>query len=170
MNTGQMLLTIAAFMLLGVVMLNFRSANFQNEEVLDGNEYTQKAVAIGRSMIEEMQEKVFDQLLVSKKIVRLEDLTYCGPAYTEKYPNFYDVDDFHGSVFRSPAAGVTATSTTPKCLWGTWGYTVSIRVEFVSPTNPTIVSATRTFAKRATLRISNEFSTDTVIMSFIAAH
>jgi hypothetical protein len=170
MNTGQMLLTIAAFMLLGVVMINFRSADFQNEDVLDGNEYAQKAVAIGRSLIEEMQEKVFDQQLVSKKIIRVENLSACGPAYTEKYPDFHDVDDFHGSVFRSPASGVTPTSTTPKCLWDTWGYTVSIRVEFVSPTNPTIVSAIRTFAKRATLRISNQFTDEVVTMSFIAAY
>ncbi len=169
MNTGQMMLTIAAFMLLGVVMLNFRTANFQNEEVLDGNEYTQKAVAIGRSMIDEIKSKVYDQKLTATSIVRLTDLSSCGPASTEKYPNFPDVDDFHGSVFRSPAPGVAPTTATPKCLWDTWGYTVSVRVTFVQPTSPSVPTLTKTFAKLVTLTISNEFSPDTVTMSYIAA-
>lgn len=169
MNTGQMMLTIAAFMLLGLVMLNFRTANFQSEEVLDGNEYTQKAVAIGRSLIEEIKTKVYDQKLVSAKIVRLTDFSSCGPAPIEKYPDFPDVDDFHGSVFRSPAPGTTPTNTTPKCLWDTWGYTVAVRVQFVWPNNPDVETTTRTFAKRVQLRISNEFTDEVVIMSYIAA-
>ena len=169
MNTGQMMLTIAAFMLLGLVTMNFRSANFQNEEVLEGNEYTQKAVAIGRSLIEEIRTKVYDQKLVTSKIVRLSDFSSCGPAYTEKYPNFPDVDDFHGSVFRSPAPGTTPTNTTPKCLWDTWGYTIEVRVQFVYPDNPDVETTARTFAKRVRLRITNQFTDDVVIMSYIAA-
>jgi hypothetical protein len=137
--------------------------------VLDGNEYTQKAVAIGRSLIEEIRTKVYDQRLVSAKIVRLSDFSSCGPAWHEKYPNFPDVDDFHGSVFTSPAPGTTPTETTPKCLWDTWGYTVAVRVQFVHPTNPDVETTTKTFAKRVQLRISNEFSDDIVIMSYIAA-
>ncbi|MBE0644836.1 MAG: hypothetical protein IH600_12200 [Bacteroidetes bacterium] len=170
MNTGQMMLTIAAFMLLGVVTLNLRTASFQNEEVLDGNEYTQKAVAIGRSLIEEMQEKPFDAAFNTKKIVKLQDLTSCGPGTGEKYPNFSDLDDFHGSVFRSPAPGVTPTTTTPKCLWDTWGYTVRVTVEYVSTTNPTVKVSGTSFAKRVTLSIFNSFSNETVIMSYLAAY
>lgn len=169
MNTGQMALTIAAFMLLGIVTLNFRNANFQNEDVLDGNEYTQKAVAIGRSIIEELQSKPFDMAFSTNKIVRLEDLTSCGPRWDEVYPGFNDVDDFHGSIFRSPAAGTTPTTATPKCLWDTWGYTVSISVQYVSTTDPN-VTVSRSYAKRITLRISNTFSQDTVTMSYIAAY
>lgn len=152
-----MALTIAAFILLGIVSLNFRSANFQNEDVLEGNEYTQKAVAIGRSIIEEMKRKPFDLAVVnSKTIVRVENLTSCGPGYGEVYPAFNDVDDFNGSVFRSPAAGVAPTTKIPKCLWDTWGFTVRVTVEYVSTTNPTVTTS-RSYAKRCTLRISNEF-------------
>lgn len=170
MNTGQMALTIAAFMLLGIVMLNFRSANFQNETVLDGNEYTQRAVGIGRSLIEEMSRRPFDAAMNSKKIVRLSDLTSCGAGWGEVYPNFNDVDDFHRSEFRSPEPGVTPGSETPACLHDTWGYTVRIRVEYVSSSNPNVTSTSRTFTKRITLWISNEFSEDTVTMSYITAY
>ena len=170
MNTGQMALTIAAFMLLGLVTLNFRSANFQNEEVLDGNEYTQKGIAIGRSLIEEMSAKPFDSAFGSKKIVTLADLTSCGPGTGEKYPYFSDLDDFHGSVFRSPAPGTTPTVSTPTCLWDTWGYTVRVTVQYVLESNPNIATWGPTYAKRATLVITNEFSDETVTMSYIAAY
>ncbi|MDT8323800.1 MAG: hypothetical protein RRA94_06805 [Bacteroidota bacterium] len=170
MNTGQMALTIGAFMLLGMVMLNFRGLNFQNEEVLDTNTYTQQAVAIGRSLIEEIQEKPFDAIFLSKKIVQLTDLTACGPGYWESYPDFNDLDDFHRQVFSSPPAGSTPTTATPKCLWGTWGFTVTCDVRYVSDTDPTISSWSRSWSKLVTLVISNEFSEDTVTMSYLATH
>lgn len=171
MNTGQMALTIAAFMLLGIVMLNFRSLNFENEEVLDTNEYTQKAIAIGRSLIEEIQEKPFDAVLNSKKIVKLEDLTACGSGSWESYPdNFNDLDDFHKKVFRSPNPGDSVTTATPKCLWGTWGYTVSCDVRYVLDSNPSVTSYSRTWSKLVTLTITNKFSEDPVTMSYLATH
>jgi hypothetical protein len=171
MNTGQMALTIGAFMLLGVVMLNFRSLNFENEDALNGNEYNQKAVAIGRSLFEEMQGKPFDAALVNKKIVQLEDLTSCGKGSTEYYPdNFNDVDDFHSVVFTSPATGATPTAATPICLWDTWGYTVRCAVHYVRDDAPTVASFTRTWSKLVTLVITNEFSQDAVTMSYLATH
>ena len=170
MNTGQMALTIGAFMLLGVVMLNFRGLNFQNEDVLDTNEYTQKAIAIGRSLIEEIQEKPFDAVLTTKKIVKLTDLTACGPGSWESYPDFNDLDDFHKQVFRSPADGATPTTATPKCLWGTWGYTVRCDVRYVYDSNPTMTSYSRTWSKLVTMVITNDFSEDTVTMSYLATH
>ncbi len=170
MNTGQMALTIGAFMLLGMVMLNFRGLNFQNEDVLDSNTYTQQAVAIGRSIIEEIQEKPFDAVFNSKKIVHLTDLTSCGPGSWEAYPAFNDLDDFHGQVFTSPPDSTAPTSATPKCLWGTWGFTVRCNVRYVSDSNPNISSWSRTWSKLVTLVITNDFSEDTVTMSYLATH
>ncbi|PLX23220.1 MAG: hypothetical protein C0600_15670 [Ignavibacteria bacterium] len=166
-----MALTIAAFMLLGIVMMNFRSLNFENEEVLDTNEYTQKAIAIGRSLIEEIQEKPFDAVLNTKKIVKLEDLTACGPGSWESYPdNFNDMDDFHRQVFTSPELGDSLTTATPQCLRGTWGYTVRCDVRYVQDSNPTVSSYSRTWSKLVTLVITNEFSDEPVTMSYLATH
>jgi len=166
-----MALAIVAFMLLGIVTMNFRVMNFQNEDILNSNEYSQKAVAIGRSLFEEMSQKPFDAAIAAgKRITKTSDLTACGPGSGEVYPNFNDFDDFHRSVFVSPATGTTPTSTTPKCLWDTWGYTVAVTVQYVSESNPEQPSNTYTFAKRATLRISNEFSADTVFMSYVTTY
>ncbi|MCB2204183.1 hypothetical protein KQI65_05490 [bacterium] len=170
MNTGQMALTIGAFMLLGMVMLNFRGLNFQNEDVLNTNTYSQQSVAIGRTMIEEIQKYPFDAACNSKKIIRLEDLTSCGPGGGDIYPNMNDLDDFHGSVFRSPNPGETPTSAIPKCLWGTEGFTVRCDVRYVQEWNPAQTSYSRTWFKLVTLVISNAFSEDTVTMSYLATY
>ncbi len=165
------MLTIGAFMLLGVVMLNFRALNFQNEDVLDTNEYTQKAVAIGRSLFEEMSQKPFDANVAAGKWIRkASDFSSCGPGSGEVYPNMSDLDDFHRSVFRSPATGVTPTSSTPRCLWDTWGYRVDVTVEYVSETNPNIATNYFTFSKRVSLKISNQFSQDTLRMNYLATY
>ncbi|MCZ7555941.1 MAG: hypothetical protein M5R41_06010 [Bacteroidia bacterium] len=170
MNSGQMALTIGAFMLLGTVMLNFRALNFQNEDVLDGNEYTQKAVAIGRSLFEEMAQRPFDASIAGGKWIRqASDLTSCGPG-VGVYPNFDDFDDFHGSVFRSPQPGTTPTTATPRCLWETWGYRVAVSVRYVSESNPNLAVSGYTFSKRADLVITNDFSPDTVRMSYLATY
>ncbi len=170
MNTGQMALTIGAFMLLGMVMLNFRGLNFQNEDVLDSNTYTQQAIAIGRSIIEEIQEKPFDAIFNTKKVVQVTDLTACGPGSWESYPDFNDLDDFHRQRFVSPPDSTTPTSATPKCLWGTWGFTVLCDVRYVNDTNPTYTSWSRSWSKLVTLVITNDFSDDTVTMSYLATH
>ena len=173
MNTGQMALTIGAFMLLGMVMLNFRGLNFQNEDVLDTNEYTQKAVAIGRSLMDEIMGKPFDAVYNWMSVVKLDDLTACGAGSGESYhgsPAFNDLDDFHRQVFTSPAPGTTPGNETPQCLHDTWGYTVRCFVTYVRDDDPTQAVWYRTWSKLVILEISNQFSEDTLRMQCLATH
>lgn len=171
MSTGQMAMTIGAFMLLGILMMNFRTNVFESEDILDTNTYVQTSVSIGRSLLEEISQREFDLQTKTKLVVRVDELTSSlGPASTEKYPFFNDIDDFHKSVFTSPAAGATVTNTTPACLWNTEGYTVAVTVRYVDPENPDIYSATQTWAKRVDLVISNKFSKDTVRMNYLATY
>jgi hypothetical protein len=166
-----MMLTIGAFMLLGVVLLNFRALNFQNEDILDTNEYTQRAVAIGQAMFEEIEQKPFDASVAAGKWIRkASDFTACGPGWGEVYPNFNDLDDYHRSVFLSPEPGTTPTTAIPRCLWDTWGYRVAVLVHYVSENNPETVSSVYTFYKRVALTITNQFSQDTVRMSYVVAY
>jgi hypothetical protein len=150
--------------------MNFRALVFDSEEQLDTNSYTQQATTIGRQLIDEMLRYKFDaNINPSNPVVRLEDLTSCGPGSGEVYPTWTDMDDFHGSVFTSPAPGAAVTSATPPCLVGTEGYTVRVGVTYVYPDNPTVATYNRTWAKRIDLVISNKFSDDTVRMSYVRA-
>ncbi len=171
MSTGQMAMTIGAFMLLGVIMMNFRTNVFESEDVVDTNTYVQTSVTIGRSLLEEIAQRDFDVKTKTKLVVRVDELTYWpGPGSWEHYPNFNDVDDFHRSVFTSPASGATVTSATPACLWNTEGYKVAVTVRYVDPENPAVYSSIPTWAKRVDLVITNIFSQDTVRMNYLATY
>ena len=103
MSTGQMAMTIGAFMLLGIIMMNFRTNVFESEDILDTNTYVQTSVTIGRSLLEEIAQREFDATTATKLVVRVDELTsWLGPGSWEHYPNFNDIDDFHKSVFTSP--------------------------------------------------------------------
>lgn len=171
MSSGQMALTIGAFMLLGIVAMNYRGLVSDSDDVLDTNNYTQMSLAIGRSLIDEISRRSFDLATTTKTVVHLSDLTAVsgmGPASGEYYPAFNDVDDFNNKVFTSPQPGVTPTSATPHCLWNTTGYRVAIRVYYVNLDTPTIKATSTTWAKRVDLTISNARSTDTTRMTYIS--
>jgi hypothetical protein len=171
MSSGQMALTIGAFMLLGIVAMNYRALVFDSDTVLDTNNYTQMSLAIGRSMIDEVARRSFDLATTTKTVVYLSDLTApsgMGPASGEYYPTFNDVDDFNNSVFTSPAKGATPTSSTPHCLWNTTGYKIALKVYYVDLNTPSVKATTTTWAKRVDLVISNARSADTTRMTYIS--
>jgi hypothetical protein len=171
MSSGQMALTIGAFMLLGLVAMNFRGLVSDSDDVLDTNNTTQMTLVIGRSMIDEISRRSFDLATTSKTVVSLSDLTApsgMGPASGEYYPAFNDVDDFNNSVFISPASGATPTASTPRCLWNTTGFRVSVKVYYVNLDTPSIKATTTTWAKRVDLTISNARSTDTTRLTYIS--
>jgi hypothetical protein len=168
-----MMLVICAFMLLGVVRNNFNNTVDQDYRTVDRNVQKQQAVTILRSIMDEIQTRKYDVVCTQKKVVKLTDLSTLGPAFGEYYPNFNDVDDFNGSVFRSPiGTGYTGTvnlATTPRSLWNTEGYTVRCTVDYVDPENPTVVKTSKTWAKRVTVAVSSRyFPGDTLKQSYIA--
>ncbi len=152
-----MMLVIGAFMIFGLVRLNFQSTALQSEQYMETNTYVQLSATIARAMMDEIIQKKFDAALWTKRIAYTSDLTSCGPGSGEAYPNFNDLDDFHGSVFLSPKIGTTPT-TSPRCLWGTEGYRVSISVQYVNQNNPSQISYVPTFAKRVRVQVANTYS------------
>jgi len=171
MNTGQMALVIGAFMLFGVVSSNFQRVQFDSANIMGSNSTMQTAITIGRSIIDEISQKPFDACMVNttKKVFRLTDLTSCGSGTGEYYPNLNDVDDFDRNTFSSPAPGSTP-SNIPRCLWGTEGYTVGIRVQYVVQTSPETTSTSYTWAKRITVTITSEYSEYPLTMSHVVTY
>lgn len=173
MSGVQMLLSVVAVMIFGIIGTNLQETILENEASLRTNSTSQEAASVGRALIDEIQTKFFDAANASNKVVRLADLTPAnslGKGSWEVYPSINDVDDYHNMMFTSPAPGVMATSSTPRALRSTEGYTVTCRVVYVNPDNPSTTSSTATFAKRVTLRISNTYSADTLTMSYISTY
>jgi hypothetical protein len=172
MNLGQMAMVIGAMMLVGIVKNNFQRAVLQDQDVLGTNRESQNAIAIARGLFDEIQRKAFDLACTNQRVVKLNDLSTCGPASYESYPNFNDIDDFEGSVFESPRPGVTVANWNvyPRALRNTEGFKAAVRVQYVNPDNPEQVVSGPTWSKRVTITVTNSFSKDTLVQRYVAAY
>lgn len=172
MSSTQMFLTISAFMLFGIVQINMQRKTLESAVIMDGNTVMQTAIGIARSISDEIQQRKFDNANATKILVYKKDLTAIGAGYGEVYPNLNDIDDFNNVTFTSPAAGASSTvlARTPRCLHGTTGYSVNVRVAYVNPTSPSTTTTSYTFAKRVTVTVTNTAANYSLTTSFIAAY
>ncbi len=97
MNTSQMLITIGALLLLGLVILRVNNGFLNTDSVLLDSKLGVLATSVAVSVIEEAEGKAFDQKTDSISVNNLSDLSSTlGPESGEVYPNFNDFDDFNG--------------------------------------------------------------------------
>ena len=99
MNLGQSLLTIGALTLLSIIVLTINRNNLNTETSLNESKFGLLAVSLGTSILEEANGKPFDLATADSSTSNIANLTSpgsMGPAYNEHYPNFNDLDDFHG--------------------------------------------------------------------------
>lgn len=101
MNTGQMMITMAAMILLSTVILNVNRNALNTTTNMSETKYQILAVSLGTALIEEAFAKSFDAETADNNIANdLKDLTIdLGPANSEKNKyQFNDFDDFDGYV------------------------------------------------------------------------
>lgn len=160
MNTGQMLLTIGAVILLGLTVITVNSTFSQHGMVLEKTEVGVYATSLATSLIQEATGKAFDENTVDTVINTVSDFTLPGNLGTETgevYPDFDDFDDYDGLV---------RTIAVP----GTDIFTIWATVRYVADNNPNSTSTNRTYHKRIDLAVAGSSSADTVRMSSIFSY
>lgn len=161
MNTGQMLLTIGALMLLSIILLRINRVFLTTNTVLYETKYNVMALSLATSLIEEAQSKAFDKNTVTNPTLDLTTLsTTLGKDTGENYPNFDDVDDFNGYT-RSTAADTTLKSAV---------YDISCSVNYINSSTPNQNSATRTWHKRISVSVRSDYMQDTIRISSIFSY
>jgi len=96
MGTGQMMITIAAMMLLSTILLRINATFLSTSTALYETKYDVLAVSLGTSIIENATSKAFDEATVVNPVSSVTDLSLILRAETgEVYPNFDDIDDFN---------------------------------------------------------------------------
>ena len=157
MNTGQMMITLGAMVLLSIVILRVTN-NFMNTDVLlMESKFGVLAVSLATSVMEEATGKSFDEESDSGTVLTLGDLSSIGPDPGEAYPNFDDFDDYDGLV--------KIDSSMPSAI-----YKVECNVNFVNPANLNGISAAKTWHKRLTVRVTTPSSPDTIEMKTIYSY
>jgi len=168
----NLILTIAAFVLLGSLLLSTQNLISYNEQDSVENEYILAAYGAAQSVIDEAVTKAFDEASVSAGIADTGGLTPAGylgrdgsaeaiPAvdtmitsapFSSAYPGyrssvlFDDVDDYDGYVRLIRAARSYE------------GDTVHVRVGYALAENPDLPAASiRTWCKRMTVTVTGRY-------------
>jgi hypothetical protein len=157
MGTGQMMITLAAIILLSLVILRVTTNFLSTEDVLMESKFGVLGISLATSMMEEATGKSFDEESDSGTILTLTDLAAIGPDAGEVYPFFDDFDDYDGLV--------KIDSSTPSAI-----YKIECDVNFVTPTNLDGYSATKTWHKKLQIKVSTESSKDTIEMETIYSY
>jgi MSHA pilin protein MshD len=160
MNTGQMILSIGAIVLLSTIVLRVNNSFLTTNEVMSESKFGVLAVSLAQSIIEEASNKAFDAQTAGNAIHDSTLLTSpggLGPNSSEHYPNFNDFDDFNGytrDVTNLPSAT----------------YHISCVVTYINAAQPDLAANHTTWNKKITVTVTSPFSKDTVKLSSIFSY
>ena len=163
MNTGQMLLTIGALLLLSTVMLRVNSNNFSTETVRDEARFGVVATSIATSIIEQAKSFAFDANTDTNSVTSLSELTSVfnlGPDAGENSADiktFNDFDDLDGYT--------EIDSTTQTAI-----FEISCSVNYVSKTNLMGISSVPTWHKKISVTVSSPSMGDTLTEASIYSY
>ena len=160
MNTGQMLLTIGAMLLLSTLVLEVNTTNMTTDSVRAEAQYGVLATSIITSFMEEAKGLAFDSVTDSNSVNLLSQLTIplkLGPESGETYDTFNDFDDYNNFT--------KVDSTMP-----TAHFNISCKVEYVTTANVSGFSTLPTWHKKLTVTVSSPFMASAVKQSTIYSY
>ena len=157
MSNSQSMLSLGALLLLSLVSLRFNSSVLDNTTIETENKVYLTAFSLADDLIEEIKQKAFDAATVDFPTTNPADLTSpsdLGHGSWEIYPNYNDIDDYHG---------FTKSISAPHAE----NYNVSSEVFYVSETNPNTKVMTQTFYKKVEVTVTSPYIRSPITLSFI---
>jgi hypothetical protein len=147
MNTGQTIVTIAAFVFLMTILVNFYGLVASTGDDISSGQDGILETTIATSYMELAQGLSFDEITDSSDIAihnasALTSPTSFGPdnGVEDSIHNFNDFDDFNGLSVEKTPGGTNRR------------YKTMFRVHYVNPDNVAAISGSRTFVKRMDLK------------------
>lgn len=167
MNTGQMMITMGAMMLLSFLVLRFNSIQLTSAQASYNSKFGIVATSLATSMLEEAKDHVFDEVVLdtTKQIASASELsTTLGPDAGEVYPNFDDFDDYNGLFYRDSLSLKNPQTGQPT------SFDIRAKVEYVTETSPDVKAAGKTYHKKMTVSVISSAMIDTVKLSTIFSY
>ncbi|RPH35218.1 hypothetical protein EHM92_06585 [bacterium] len=147
MNTGQTIVTIAAFVFLTTILVNFYGLVASTGDDISSGQDGILETTIATSYMELAQGLSYDEVTDSSDVAihNQNALTYyshLGPddASEDSIHNFDDFDDFNGLAFDKQPGGTNRI------------YRTRFMVSYVNPANVQTVVSSKTFVKRMDLK------------------
>jgi len=164
MNTGQMLITVGAMVLLTLVILRVNNGFLSTNTVMMETKFDVLAVSLGTSIIEEANGKAFDQNTDTSSVSSTSSLSSIGKDGDEEYPNFNDFDDFNGLI---KIVKYDSSDTTFKSA----DFKIQCNVGYISPNNPEVLTTSpKTWHKRLNVEVTSKFMADTIKLTTIYSY
>ncbi len=164
MNTGQMLITVGAMVLLTLVILRVNNGFLNTNTTMMETKFDVLAVSLGTSMIEEASGKAFDQNTDTSSVSSTSSLSSIGKDDGEVYPNFNDFDDFDGLV---KIVKYDSSDTTFKSA----DFNIKCDVGYISPANPEVLKTSpKTWHKRLNVEVTSNSMVDTIRLTTIYSY
>jgi hypothetical protein len=151
MTTGQMLITVAAMLLLSLLILRVGSTTIVNQDSMQTSKFGVLAVSIAASILEEATMKSFDENANTDPrtyFSNVNELTLNGSLGLDAGENpdstktFDDFDDFNNY-------------TTTYDNLGSAVFNVTCQINYVDPAVGGLITANRTWHKMLTVRITS---------------
>ncbi len=173
-----MMISLGALVLLSLVILRITNNFLITDTILLESKVKLQGVSVAASIIEEAVGKAFDEFSVDTSVVitNLSDLTsILGPEAGENYKTFNDFDDFNGLTFNT---GDTLLSRNPfRGMYSDY-FDVSCEVGYINSNSPNVVTASRTWHKKLTVKVTSKVMentsykafADTIVMSVIQSN
>ncbi|MBS4033090.1 MAG: hypothetical protein KGZ85_01380 [Ignavibacterium sp.] len=156
MNLGQSLLAIGALLILSLTVLRMNNNILGTEEVVLDSKIGVLATSIGASIIEQATKLAFDENTNNNSVSSIAGLTLSTDLGQEIPGILDDFDDYHGHTQQDTIYTIPFVS---ECA-----------VTYINPGNPNGSTTNRTWHKKLTIRISSDFSRDTLELSTIYSY
>ena len=160
MNTGQMILTAGAMMLISLMILSITSTQLTTQDSMQNSKFGVLAISLGSSILEMATQKAFDENSTEDALTLTNQLTLSkdfgagkeAGEYKDSMHTWDDYDDFHGYT--------NVDTTMPSAF-----FQIACTVEYVAPSGGAlVVSANRTWHKMMTVTITSPSMQDPVIL------
>lgn len=166
MGEREMILVLAALLFFSMTSLSVNRFCLQNDETMLQSELEYYAISLAQGLIEEAKTRYFDVAVETDPPPALSQLpnlfTYPGgPRWNESYPNYSDVDDYHGLTLNITNANNPSAKV---------NYTVRVQVGYVNEANIDQIVNYRTFYKKMTVIVTSTYLPTTVVMSHVFAY
>jgi len=162
MGEREMILVLGAMLFFTMTSLSVNRFCLDNSEVMMQSEFNYYAVSLAQGIIEEVKTREFDSAIVFGTAHTLPyDFTYpCGPRNDEHYPNYNDVDDYHGLNLN-----IQADVNGPRV-----NYNVRVQVGYVSETNLNSFVYHKTFHKKMIVTVTSDYISAPVILNHVYSY
>ncbi len=163
MNTGQMMLTLGALILLSTLTLRVNSSQLTTQDTMQNTKFGVLAVSVASSIMEEASEKAFDEKSVEdfiddkKKLTKRDKFGADSGENADSSNTFDDFDDFDGY-------SIIDTSM-PSAI-----YNVSCIVNYVDPEKTGFITNKSTWHKQLIIKVTSPSMADTIQMTKIFSY